>query len=71
MYNNKRCNVFNVLLTGGVENKPTEKLNIQGETFEEQCVSLVKDVFEPAGFTLECFTRVPYLCEGDLEKFMN
>lgn len=55
------------MFSGGVENKPTEELHIQGEIFEEQCVSLVRDVFEPAGFTLERFTRLPYLCEGDLE----
>jgi len=30
-------------------------------------VSLVQDVFEPAGFTMERFSRVPYLCEGDME----
>lgn len=59
---------FYEIPTGGVENKPTENLNIEGQTFEEQCVSLVRDVFEPAGFTLERFARLPYLCEGDLEN---
>ncbi|XP_045192479.1 protein-L-histidine N-pros-methyltransferase-like isoform X2 [Mercenaria mercenaria] len=51
----------------GPDNKPTEKIELKGHTFEEQSVSLVRDVFEPAGFSLVRFTRVPYLCEGDLE----
>ncbi|KAK3581155.1 hypothetical protein CHS0354_024687 [Potamilus streckersoni] len=46
--------------------RPTEVIHLQGQTFEEQVVSLVKDVFEPAGFELEHFTRLPYLCEGDM-----
>lgn len=40
---------------------------MEGTTFEEQVESLVRTVFEPAGFRLQTFTRVPYLCEGDLE----
>ncbi|KAH3771347.1 protein-L-histidine N-pros-methyltransferase-like [Dreissena polymorpha] len=52
---------------GSKDNRPTEKLNIEGSTFEAQCNSFVKDVFEPAGLALERFTRVPYLCEGDMQ----
>ena len=46
--------------------KPSEFIQVNGSTWEEQVESLVKDVFEPTGFTVEIFTRVPYLCEGDL-----
>ncbi|KAH3771349.1 hypothetical protein DPMN_172664 [Dreissena polymorpha] len=52
---------------GSKDNLPTETLNIEGSTFEAQCNSFVKDVVEPAGFVLERFTRVPYLCEGDMQ----
>ncbi|XP_076470220.1 protein-L-histidine N-pros-methyltransferase-like isoform X3 [Babylonia areolata] len=45
---------------------PTEKLLITGATFEEQVTQLTTAVFRPAGFDVEAFSRVPYLCEGDL-----
>ena len=47
---------------------PSEFIKVNGSTWEEQVSSLVQDVFEPCGFTVERFTRVPYLCEGDLYK---
>lgn len=43
------------------DHSPEEKLLIQGQNFEEQ-------VFEPAGFDVEKFSRLPYLCEGDLHQ---
>lgn len=46
--------------------RPREFISLSGSSWEEQVHSLVKDVFEPSGFTVELFTRVPYLCEGDL-----
>lgn len=48
--------------------KPTEKIPISGKTWEEQATSLINDVFTPAGFILESFTRLPYLCEGDMYR---
>ena len=45
---------------------PTENLQIKGATFEEQVKQLTAAVFQPAGFQVEAFSRVPYLCEGDL-----
>lgn len=54
------------LITGTKIIKPSEIITVNGSTWEEQVNSLVKDVFEPCGFTVEHFTRVPYLCEGDL-----
>ena len=49
------------------DHKPREQLPITGTTFEEQVASLITDFFEPSGFKVEKFTRIPYLCEGDLE----
>lgn len=48
--------------------QPSEVITVHGNLWEEQVQSLVSDVFEPSGFTVELFTRVPYLCEGDLYK---
>lgn len=45
---------------------PTEQITLSGETWNEQVASLVKDVFTPAGYAVERFSKVPYLCEGDL-----
>ncbi|XP_066994843.2 protein-L-histidine N-pros-methyltransferase [Anabrus simplex] len=53
---------------GRVDHRPTEWLPIQGTTFEDQVVSAISDVFEPAGFFVERWSRVPYLCEGDLNQ---
>merc|ERR1719153_495704 len=47
--------------------KPSERMAITGERFEEQVESAVQ-VFENEGFELKSWSRVPYLCEGDLNK---
>jgi len=52
--------------TGASFTDPKEKLIIKGETIEEQITSLHDDVFVPNGFEVVKFTRLPYLCEGDL-----
>lgn len=55
--------------TGGqADHRPTEWLPIKGETFEEQAASAITDLFEPAGFHVERWCRLPYLCEGDLNQ---
>ena len=58
--------LFNTVLAGTKMTRPKESIRLSGSSWEEQVHSLVKDVFEPSGFTVELFTRVPYLCEGDL-----
>lgn len=45
---------------------PTEMIQLNGGSFKEQVISLIDNVFTPTGFTVERFTKVPYLCEGDL-----
>merc|ERR1719427_2000165 len=47
--------------------KPSEKINIAGATFEAQVETAVS-MFEEIGFRLESWARVPYLCEGDLNR---
>lgn len=46
--------------------KPSESLDITASSIEEQINLMVKNVFIPSGFELLTFSRVPYLCEGDL-----
>ncbi|XP_032098822.1 methyltransferase-like protein 9 isoform X2 [Sapajus apella] len=48
---------------GGKWEKPSEILEIKGQNWEEQVNSL-PEVFRKAGFVIEAFTRLPYLCEG-------
>uniref|UniRef100_A0A8C2S6V4 Methyltransferase like 9 n=1 Tax=Capra hircus TaxID=9925 RepID=A0A8C2S6V4_CAPHI len=47
---------------GGKWDKPSEILEIKGQNWEEQVNSL-PEVFRKAGFVIEAFTRLPYLCE--------
>jgi SAM-dependent methyltransferase len=54
--------------SGSRDHKPTEVLPIVGSCFEEQVKSVVEDVLTPAGFEVVSWTRVPYLCEGDLQQ---
>jgi len=47
--------------------KPSEKMNIAGDTFEAQVETAVS-MFKEVGFSLESWAKVPYLCEGDLNR---
>ena len=49
------------------DHSPIQKLDIVGEGFEDQVNSAAK-VFEAEGFEVLSWSRVPYLCEGDLAK---
>ena len=49
------------------DHNPLQKLDIGGEGFEEQASSAAR-VFESEGFEVLSWSRVPYLCEGDLAK---
>ncbi|XP_054158208.1 LOW QUALITY PROTEIN: protein-L-histidine N-pros-methyltransferase-like [Oppia nitens] len=46
---------------------PTEQLPIDGHTFEEQLTSFVDNALTPNGLQVVKWTKLPYLCEGDLE----
>lgn len=45
---------------------PDGKMPVKGRRVEDQVNSIVDDVFTPAGFSVKKFTKLPYLCEGDL-----
>ena len=53
-------------LSGTTFRDPSQLLPICGKTIEQQIVSLHDNVFKPAKFDVVSFTRLPYLCEGDL-----
>ncbi|XP_060534939.1 protein-L-histidine N-pros-methyltransferase isoform X2 [Cylas formicarius] len=54
--------------SGAPDHKPRELLPIDGERFEDQVISVVEEVLKPAGFDVTAWSRVPYLCEGDLHQ---
>lgn len=54
--------------TGTADNLPSEELGLTGSTLEEQVNSLASEVFPSLGYTLSRWTRLPYLCEGDLDQ---
>ena len=45
--------------------QPNQLLSLEGSTFIEQAQSFVK-LMTDLGFKLKSWTRLPYLCEGDL-----
>ncbi|KAL7684002.1 putative DREV methyltransferase, S-adenosyl-L-methionine-dependent methyltransferase [Plasmopara halstedii] len=53
---------------------PTEKLPMhgglcaEGASFETSASLLLRNVLVPAGFKLRHFSRVPYLCRGDIQQ---
>lgn len=48
--------------------KPSEKIIVSGDAFEEQVVSIIRKIEEFGYFDLVSWSRVPYLCEGDLSR---
>lgn len=48
--------------------QPMERLDLSGETLEEQVNHLVESLMPSWGFTVTSWSKVPYLCEGDMEQ---
>ncbi|KAL0270487.1 UNVERIFIED_CONTAM: hypothetical protein PYX00_007884 [Menopon gallinae] len=53
---------------GRSDHTPTQELDISGATFEEQVAEVVDNVLTPCGYEVLSWSRVPYLCEGDLRQ---
>ncbi|CAF2045488.1 unnamed protein product [Rotaria magnacalcarata] len=47
---------------------PDESIHIEGRLPEEQINEIVSNIFQPLGFRVKKITRLPYLCEGDMER---
>lgn len=50
------------------DHHPNEFIRVESRLAEEQINELIQTVFQPLGFYLRKLTRLPYLCEGDLEQ---
>uniref|UniRef100_A0A6P7GYT6 Methyltransferase-like protein 9 n=1 Tax=Diabrotica virgifera virgifera TaxID=50390 RepID=A0A6P7GYT6_DIAVI len=59
---------FSAYVEAGTNHKPRELLPISGPNFEDQVKSVIDNVFTPANFEVVSWSRVPYLCEGDLQQ---
>ncbi|VDM60738.1 unnamed protein product [Angiostrongylus costaricensis] len=49
-------------------NRADVRLKVKGNTIEQQASSLVENEFIPLGFQIVRWTKLPYLCEGDLNS---
>lgn len=59
---------------GRVDHKPSEYLPIKGSGIDGQIASLIDRVFSPLGLNCLAWSKLPYLCEGDLAQayyFLN
>lgn len=52
---------------GSEDHRPSESLDVTGDTFESQVLSLSTHLLTPNGLQIVKWTRLPYLCEGDLD----
>lgn len=71
VYIAKKQNIYNHILSisgNKADHLPKQLLPVVGLTFEEQLHSITETVIEPAGFEVVSWSRVPYLCEGDLRQ---
>ncbi|OAD55265.1 Methyltransferase-like protein 9, partial [Eufriesea mexicana] len=50
------------------DHKPSEYLPVKGNGLEGQIASLVDRVFAPLGLRCLAWSKLPYLCEGDLRQ---
>ncbi|RCN50574.1 DREV methyltransferase [Ancylostoma caninum] len=50
------------------DSRNNTRLKVSGNSFEQHASSLVENEFIPAGFEVVKWTKLPYLCEGDLNK---
>ena len=50
------------------DHHPNELIHIKGRLPEEQINEFITNVFQPLGFRLRKLSRLPYLCEGDMER---
>lgn len=59
---------------GRGDHKPSEYLPIKGSGIDGQIASLIDRVFSPLGLNCLAWSKLPYLCEGDLAQayyFLN
>lgn len=52
----------------GKSTRPDNYLNVQGRTYADHVHHMIVNVFKPANFEVVRWTRLPYLCEGDMNN---
>uniref|UniRef100_A0A1I7TAZ2 DREV methyltransferase n=1 Tax=Caenorhabditis tropicalis TaxID=1561998 RepID=A0A1I7TAZ2_9PELO len=52
----------------GTGTRPDKFLNVQGRTYADHVHHMIVNVFKPANFEVVKWTRLPYLCEGDMNN---
>ncbi|XP_046440293.1 protein-L-histidine N-pros-methyltransferase-like isoform X2 [Daphnia pulex] len=50
------------------DHQPEQVLDVRGQSLEDQATSMMDNVLKPVGFRVVSWSRLPYLCEGDLER---
>ncbi|KAI6210828.1 hypothetical protein M3Y96_00369400 [Aphelenchoides besseyi] len=53
---------------GKQKTAPNTNIHVIGRTYQSHLNSMARDVFRPAGFQVIRWTKLPYLCEGDLHQ---
>jgi len=56
------------MYTESKTHQPKELLPIKGTSFEAEVVNFVEKVLKPNGWELIKWSRVPYLCDGDIRQ---
>lgn len=51
-----------------VDHQPVELLPIDATSIQNQASSFINDVLQPLGFDVIAWSKVPYLCQGDLHR---
>ncbi|CCD68816.1 DREV methyltransferase [Caenorhabditis elegans] len=52
----------------GRSTRPDNYLNVAGRTYADHVHHMIVNVFKPANFEVLRWTRLPYLCEGDMNN---
>ncbi|CAO4385423.1 unnamed protein product [Caenorhabditis nigoni] len=52
----------------GSSTRPDSYLNVQGRTYADHVHHMIVNVFKAANFEVVRWTRLPYLCEGDMNN---
>lgn len=52
----------------GKSTRPDAYLNVSGRTYADHVHHMIANVFKPANFEVVRWTRLPYLCEGDMNN---
>jgi hypothetical protein len=53
---------------GGQQTQPFEPIELNGSTIEEQIGEFAETVLKPQKFQIIRWTRLPYLCQGDMHQ---